>query len=99
MPRTRRIHLQRRDLAILEALASRRAETLEHLHDHHFAGLSRKRAVNRLGDLAAHGYLVRVEVADAQGAMRNAYVLGPKRRRRCASARWPASTSATVVAA
>src|SRR3712207_6298776 len=53
------IHLHARDLAVLETLAARGVETLPWLHDRHFAGLSRKRARNRLGELVAHGYLTK----------------------------------------
>jgi hypothetical protein len=42
-------------------------ETLEYLHDRHLTGLSRKAAVNRLGDLVAHGYLVRVPITGHDG--------------------------------
>jgi len=42
-------------------------ETLEYLHDRHFTGLSRKAAVNRLGGLVAHGYLVRVPITGRDG--------------------------------
>ncbi len=57
----------------------RRAETLTWIHEQQFAGLSRKRALNRLGDLAAAGYLKRVTVT-VPGAPRpqSAYTLGPR---------------------
>jgi hypothetical protein len=76
--RRTRIHLHARDLAILEELVVRRADTLEQLHARHFPGLSRKRAINRLGDLTAHGYLRRVPLPDGAGRIRNTYTLGPK---------------------
>jgi hypothetical protein len=76
--RRTRIQLQRRDLAILEELAARRVETLEYLHERHFPGMTRKPALNRLGDLTAHGYLARVPIADEQGTIVNTYTLGPK---------------------
>lgn len=84
MARRRGIHLHRRDLAILETLAARRAETLPWLHTHHFAGLSRKRARNRLGDLVAHGYLTKAvlpDLADHDLASERSgavYLLGPR---------------------
>lgn len=78
MARARGIHLQRRDLAILEALAARRVDTLEDLHHRHFAGLTRKRAVNRLGELTSHGYLRRIALDGPDGATCNVYAPGPK---------------------
>ena len=77
--RKRGVHLTRRDLQVLELLVTRRAETLAWIHEQHFAGLSRKRALNRLGDLAAAGYLKRVTVT-VPGAPRpeSAYTLGPR---------------------
>ena len=73
------MHLTRRDLQVLELLVTRRAETLAWIHEQHFAGLSRKRALNRLGDLGAAGYLRRVTVT-VPGATRpeSAYTLGPR---------------------
>lgn len=57
----------------------RRAETLAWIHEQQFAGLSRKSALNRLGGLAAAGYLKRVTVT-VPGASRpeSAYTLGPR---------------------
>ena len=84
MARRRGIHLHARDLAVLETLAVRRAETLPWLHNQLFAGLSRKRARNRLGDLVAHGYLTKITQPDLgehdhapqrSGAV---YLLGPR---------------------
>lgn len=77
--RQRGVHLTSRDLQVLELLVTRRAETLAWIHEQHFAGLSRKRALNRLGDLAAAGYLRRVTVT-VPGATRpeSAYTLGPR---------------------
>jgi hypothetical protein len=74
--------LQRRDLAILELLVVRRAETLDELHRRHFDGLSRKRALNRLGELAGAGYLHRACV-DVFGhpEPQSVYTLGPRGRR------------------
>ena len=64
-PRRRRrtTHLTSRDLAILGCLVYRRVETLDYLHETHFAGASRKRALNRLGELRAGGYLERTDVS------------------------------------
>src|SRR5688572_17229671 len=76
--RRTRIHLHARDVQILEQLAVRGVETLAFLHAEHFAGRSRKRAVNRLGDLAAHGYLVRHPLPIPGGGYVNTYALGPK---------------------
>ena len=69
----------RRDLRVLELLVTRRAETLGWIHEQHFAGLSRKSALNRLGDLTAAGYLQRATVAvpGAPGP-ESAYTLGPR---------------------
>lgn len=76
--RKRGVHLTRRDLQVLEALVTRRAETLTWIQEQHFDGLSRKRALNRLGDLAAAGYLKRVTITvpGAKGP-ESAYTLGP----------------------
>ncbi len=77
--RKRGVHLMRRDLRVLELLVTRRAETLGWIHEQHFAGLSRKSALNRLGDLTAAGYLQRatVTVPGAPGP-ESAYTLGPR---------------------
>lgn len=78
---TRRVALQRRDLAILEELVLRRAETLDELHERFFAGLSRKRAVNRLAQLARAGYLHPADVVlHGEARTTRAYTLGPKAR-------------------
>jgi Replication-relaxation len=76
------VALQRRDLRILETVLARRAETLEVLRELEFRGLSRKRALNRLGELAGAGYLQRVslEVLGAEGPQ-SVYTLGPKGKR------------------
>lgn len=78
----RRVSLQKRDLFILETLVVRRAETLDELHRLAFGDRSRKRAINRLGELAAGGYLQRVSVevlgADAPQSV---YTLGPRAKR------------------
>ncbi|HYF25610.1 MAG TPA: hypothetical protein VD931_07730 [Baekduia sp.] len=77
--RKRGLHLTRRDQRILEDLTVRRAETLGWLHCRHFAGLSRKRALNRLGDLVAHGYLTRTRVVQPwDGEEVSAYTFGPR---------------------
>ena len=78
----RRIALQERDLFILETLVIRRAETLDELHRLAFADRSRKRAINRLGELAAGGYLQRtsVEVLGADEPQ-SVYTLGPRAKR------------------
>ena len=64
LPRRRRrsVHLTVRDMQILEDLVVRRVETIDFLHETHFGGLSRKRALNRLGDLIAAGYLKRASI-------------------------------------
>jgi hypothetical protein len=60
-PRNRAgVRLQVRDIHILEALVERRCETLDYLHEHFFAGLSRKRALGRLRDLQRAGLINRV---------------------------------------
>jgi hypothetical protein len=78
-PRKRGVHLTRRDLEVMEQLVIRRAETLDWIHGEFFDGLSRKRVLNRLGELVAAGYLGRVTVT-VPGAARpeSAYTLGPK---------------------
>jgi hypothetical protein len=80
--RRRKVALQRRDLAILEMLIIRRAETLDELHRLHFGGLSRKRALNRLGELAGAGYLHRASVTVlGSDEPQSVYTLGPRGRR------------------
>jgi hypothetical protein len=49
----RRPHLHRRDVAILEQLAERGADTLRTLHDRHFAEAKRKTARNRIAPRSA----------------------------------------------
>lgn len=75
----RRVALQRRDLQILEELLLRRAETLEHLQQRFFADASRKRALNRLGELSAAGFVARHWVV-LYGELdaRSVYTLGPR---------------------
>jgi hypothetical protein len=76
----RKVALNRRDIAILNLLTERRVETLDYLHETIFPGLSRKRALNRLGDLARDGYLERLDVSLLQGDGRpeSVYRLGPR---------------------
>lgn len=61
MPKRRRraIHMTVRDLRVLELLVARRVESLDALHRLVFPTVSRKRALNRLGELVAAGYLDR----------------------------------------
>jgi len=83
MPRRRRrgIHLTRRDVAILELLVTRRVETIDFLHESQFAGLSRKRALNRLGELIAAGYLERTSASlPGEEGQRSVYWLTPRAR-------------------
>jgi len=63
-PRRRRrpLHLQKRDLALLESLVARQVETLDYLHETFFEDVSKKRALNRLGELIGAGYLERTQV-------------------------------------
>ncbi len=63
-PRRRRraIHMTVRDLRVLELLVARRVESLDALHRVAFPTVSRKRALNRLGELVAAGYLDRRSV-------------------------------------
>src|SRR4051794_41432560 len=63
-PRRRRrtLHLTVRDVRVLELLVSRRVETLDALHQLAFPGVSRKRALNRLGELVAGGFVDRRSV-------------------------------------
>ena len=75
----------RRDLRLMEKLVLRRVATLDELHQTWFAGLSRKRALNRLGELASAGYLHRVTLAvpdalDGPEREQSLYTLGPKAR-------------------
>jgi hypothetical protein len=74
------VHLHRRDLAILELLTERRAETLSFLHASFFGDSRRERARDRLGQLVRAGYLVRasVPVIDSGERLESVYTLGPK---------------------
>ena len=76
----RKVALHDRDIAILSLLVERRVETLDYLHEAVFAGLSRKRVLNRLGDLARAGYLERLSVTlhDGPGRPESVYRLGPR---------------------
>ena len=76
----RKVALGARDVAILALLLERRVETLDYLHETAFTGLSRKRALNRLGDLARAGYLERLSVPlyGGDGRLESVYRLGPK---------------------
>lgn len=81
----RSVHLTTRDLAVLEWLVVRRAACVDELHREHFDAASRKRAVNRLSELVAGGFLhrVRLEVPDELGGAvreQSIYTLGPKAR-------------------
>lgn len=83
--RRKSVHLMRRDLRLMEQLVLRRAATLDDLHAAWFAGLSRKRALNRLGELASAGFLHRVTLAvpDALAGPereQSVYTLGPRAR-------------------
>lgn len=76
-----RVSLQQRDLAVMESLVLLRAETLDELHATHFAGLSRKRAVNRLAQLARAGFLSPADVVlFGETKLTRVYTLGPKAR-------------------
>ena len=76
----RNVALNRRDIAILNLLVERRVETLDYLHETLFPGRSRKRVLNRLGDLARHGYLERLSVSllEGDGRPESVYRLGPR---------------------
>lgn len=52
----------------MEMLVTRRVETLDELHERGFPNRSRKRALNRLGELVSGGYLDRrsVQLADSE---------------------------------
>lgn len=80
IPGPRRIALHSRDLAVLELLVERRAETLRHLHERFWPEGQRKSARNRLGELASAGYLAaeRMPVAGSDGRLESIYTLGPK---------------------
>lgn len=60
--RRKRVAIQARDVRVMELLVTRRVETLDALHEQGFPGRSRKRAVNRLGELVRAGYLDRRSV-------------------------------------
>ena len=73
------VWLQERDRLVLSLLLERRYETLDFLHERCFDGLSRKRVLNRLGDLIRAGYLERESfpMYDAGGENRSVYWLTP----------------------
>jgi hypothetical protein len=79
----RAVHLHRRDLAILELLVERRAETLEYLHGEFYPSWTLKSARSRLGALAKAGYLERTGVPLPLGDrdLESVYTLGPKAKR------------------
>lgn len=80
-PSLPRVSLQIRDLAIMESLVQLRAATLDDLHRAHFPGLSRKRAVNRLAQLARAGMLAPADVVlHDETATTRVYTLGPRAR-------------------
>src|SRR5687767_14303304 len=60
MSRHRSVHMQRRDLAILELLVERRVETLEYLHARYWPDATSKTTRNRLDVLVSHGFLERI---------------------------------------
>jgi hypothetical protein len=76
------VSITRRDVAIMELLVERRAETLDELATRFFAERSRKRAQNRLGTLAGAGYLQCTKLAvPSLAEPQNIYTLGPKGKR------------------
>lgn len=87
-PRKRVLRLTPRDTRIFEDLLDRRADTLGSLHERHFPNNARESARNRLGALAAWGYLERCSLphmpdalahpGDQQGVWTSAYTLTPK---------------------
>lgn len=83
--RKRAVHITDRDLRIMEHLVIRRVETLDAIHEEFFSCLTRKRALNRLGELVAGGFLhrVRLAVPDRLGGPereQSVYTLGPRAR-------------------
>lgn len=80
-PSSPRVSLQTRDLAIMESLVQLRAAMLDDLHRVHFSGLSRKRAVNRLAQLARAGMLAPADVVlHDETATTRVYTPGPRAR-------------------
>jgi hypothetical protein len=80
--RRRKVAIQQRDVQVMELLVERRAETLDVLHEELFAGRSRKRALNRLGELCTGGFLERTHVAvPGHDEVQNVYTLTPRGRR------------------
>jgi hypothetical protein len=78
----RRVSITQRDVALMELLVERRAETLDELAARFFAAQSRKRARNRLGQLASAGYLQRTKVeVPSVDKPQNVYTLGPNGKR------------------
>jgi hypothetical protein len=82
---SRNVHLHARDLQVLELLADRRIETLAALHEKLWPGCAKKSAYNRLGQLAAAGYLEHLLRPDPvprpsheRRPNQHLYVLGPK---------------------
>lgn len=72
-PSARKVRLHQRDLEILEFVLTRRIETLDALTARYFN--TKKRAYNRLGELARAGYLKRIPI-DQDNRITSAYHLG-----------------------
>ena len=78
-PARRKVAITKRDVALMELLVERRAETLDELAGRFFAQRTRKRALNRLGQLTTAGYLQRTHVVlPGDEATHNVYTLGPR---------------------
>ena len=79
MPR-KDVALTVRDIAILELLAERRAETLDFLHERFYSDAIRRTAQNRLAQLTRAGYLhrERVSLRSSGGYMEPVFTLGPR---------------------
>jgi hypothetical protein len=76
------VSIMQRDVALMELLVERRAETLDEVAARFFPAQSRKRARNRLGQLTGAGYLQRTKVmVPSFGEPQNVYTLGPKGNR------------------
>ncbi len=79
--RRRNLHITCRDVSVFELLVARRVETLDALHELAFPGVSRKRALNRLGELVSSGFLDRRSaVLPGSDSLRSVYFLTPRGR-------------------
>jgi hypothetical protein len=87
-PSRRAVHLTGRDLQLMQVLAERRVETLDdYLGPNVFAGVSRKRGLNRLGELISAGFLSRTSLVLTESEReRSVYMLTARGHRQAIEA-------------